>query len=153
MHKDLQRATQKLRWKWNEIKIFFLVDLTNLYVKIRTFWLVHCEMDGHKQFYRKSKTKSARIFFENMQYDRKLLKPPYKYTKKIILLAAHIKQQLLLLQIWKNIYIFYSIVGGWYQETNVKIFFVFDYIELLFFNDLFQHNYFKKHLFEKTKLK
>ena len=33
--------------------------------------------------------------------------------------------------------IFCSTVGGWYQETNVKKFCVFDYIELLFFNDFF----------------
>ena len=31
--------------------------------------------------------------------------------------------------------------------------YVFDYIELLHFNGLFQDNYFKKHNLQKTKLK
>ena len=47
--------------------------------------------------------------------------------------------------------IFYSIEGGWYKELKVKEFCVFDFIELLFFNGLFQNSYFKKHVLQKTK--
>ena len=49
--------------------------------------------------------------------------------------------------------IFCSIVGGWFKELKVKEFYVFDYKELLFFNGLFQHNYFKKYISQNTKLK
>ena len=34
--------------------------------------------------------------------------------------------------------IFCSTVGGWYKELEVKDFCVFDFIELLFFNGVFQ---------------
>ena len=51
------------------------------------------------------------------------------------------------------IYIFCSIIGGWYKELKVKEFCVFDFRELLFFNGMFQNNYFKKHILQKTKLK
>ena len=47
--------------------------------------------------------------------------------------------------------IFCSTVGGWYKELEVKDFCVFDFIELLFFNGVFQSNYFKKHILQKKK--
>ena len=40
-------------------------------------------------------------------------------------------------------------VGGRYKEFKFKEFCVFDHIVLLFFNGLFQSNYFKKHFTEK----
>ena len=39
------------------------------------------------------------------------------------------------------------------MELKVKEFYVFDCLELLFFNGLFQNNCFKKHISQKTKLK
>ena len=48
---------------------------------------------------------------------------------------------------------FCGIVGEWYKELKVKEFCVFDFIELLFFNGLFQNNYFKKHVSQKTNFK
>ena len=39
------------------------------------------------------------------------------------------------------------------MELKVKEFYVFDCLELLFFNGLFQNNYFKKHISQKRKLK
>ena len=43
----------------------------------------------------------------------------HKYTKTAILLAAHKKQQLLQLQMWKKD-IFCNIVSDWYKELKVK---------------------------------
>ena len=51
-----------------------------------------------------------------MQYRRKLLKPPYKYTKTTILLAAHKNSNCNSYKYGKKI--FRSIEGGWYKETQ-----------------------------------
>ena len=48
--------------------------------------------------------------------------------------------------------IFCTIVGRWYKELKIKEFWVFDNLELLFLNVIFQNNYFKKHISQKTKL-
>ena len=48
----------------NEIKLFFLGDLVYLYVHTRTFWLENSEMDAHKLFSRKSKTKAHIIILK-----------------------------------------------------------------------------------------
>ena len=42
----------------------FLGDLVYLYIKTRIIWLVNSEMDAHKLFFRKSKTKSHIILFK-----------------------------------------------------------------------------------------
>ena len=52
-------------------------------------------MEGHELLFGKSKTKLHRILLKKKL---QLLKHPYKYTKKFILLTAHKKQQLLWLQ-------------------------------------------------------
>ena len=77
---DLQRATSKIR---DYVDFFF-------YVKTRTFSLIISEMPT-SYFFGKSTTKSHRLFEKYATP----LKTPYKYTKTIILLAAHKKQQFL----------------------------------------------------------
>ena len=65
------------------------------------------------------------IIKKNTQYCWKLLKPPYKYTKTTILLAANNSYKY-----EKNI--FCLIAGEQYKELKVKEVCVFDYIELLY---------------------
>ena len=53
-----------------------------------------------------------------MQYCWKLMKSPYKYTKAIILLAAHKKTAIAIATNMKNI--FCRTVGVWYKELKVE---------------------------------
>ena len=87
-----------------------------------------------------------------MQYHWKLLKPLYKYTKTFILLTAHKKTAIAMATNMKKKNIFCSTVGGWYKELKVKELCVFDFIELLFVNGVFQNNYFKTY-FAENKVK
>ena len=45
--------------------------------KYRTFLLVYSEIDAHKLFFQKSKTKHTEYGLKNMQYPWKLLQLPY----------------------------------------------------------------------------
>ena len=70
-----------------------------------------------------------------MPYRWKLLKPPYKYTRTIILLAAHKETAIAIATIMEK-KIFCSIVGGWYEELKVKEFCVFDHIKMTCFQTI-----------------
>ena len=103
-------------------------------------------MDGHKLFFRKSKTKLHRIW-KTTESSRNLLRNNIYFTnctqKTAIAMATNKKRT----------NIFCSTVGGWYKELKFKDFCVFDFIKLLLFNGVFQNNYFKKHILQKAKLK
>ena len=88
-----------------------------------------------------------------MQNPWKLPKPSYKYTNTAILITAHTQKTATVntTNIKRNI--FWSITGGWYKELKIITFCVFDWIQLLLFNGLFQNNYFTKHILQKTSLK
>ena len=66
------------------------------------------------------------------------------------------KQLLWQLQVWKKqSQQYFKWVGGWvvYGTHSQRIMYLFDCIEQLFFNGLFQKNYFKNHIFQEIKLK
>ena len=114
------------------IKKDFMGDLLYLCVKTRTFWLASNEADIRKLLFWKSKTKSQIMSFQKiMQLPWQVLKSRYKFTKRAILIATHIK----------NSKCYSYKYGGWYMELKVQEFFVLDWIEPLFFNSLFQNNY------------
>ena len=66
-------------------------------------------------------------------------------------MATHINNNHPLATNMKKI-IFYIIISVLYMGLIVKEIYVFDCIELLFFNGLFQNNYFEEHISQKTKL-
>ena len=85
-----------------------------------------------------------------MQYRWNVLKPPYKYTKTTILLAANKKQQLLQLQIWKNKFLQYFrrvVIQGTECQRILCLWLYGANLELLFFN------FFEKNISQKKKVK
>ena len=60
-----------------------------------------------------------------------------------MLLAAQKKPAIFIATNMEKKIIFFTIVGRWYKELKVKKFCVFEHLELLFPNGLFQNNYFK----------
>ena len=60
----LKMRFKKWSWKW-DLKNF-LGDVVYMYVKTRTCWLVSSEMDDHKLFFWKSKTRSHIILLKKI---------------------------------------------------------------------------------------
>ena len=119
----------KVLWERSTSKYIKLKSNINIYIEneIIFFFLGNLSICTWKQ--------------QHFDYPWKLLRPPYKYTKAAILIATH-KKAIAIATNMKKKKTFCSFVGGWYMWLKVKEFYVFESIELLFLNSLFQNKYF-----------